>query len=162
MKTICIKYPVDKVLPDEHGKCSLCGGECTDVDYKSYRDIPRATVEEYADQRGLNIETAENFKMAAIELFNGPEEDEEPVQHVKCNMCTWRGTESDLIPYTDEEGDECKGCPKCKNGDNYLMNYDQTERPIITVLKDNHQLKVSLPLWMDIEEFKAQIEALNP
>ena len=26
----CIKYPKDKVLPNENNKCSLCGGNCTE------------------------------------------------------------------------------------------------------------------------------------
>ena len=26
----CIKYPNDKVLPNEDNKCSLCGGNCTE------------------------------------------------------------------------------------------------------------------------------------
>lgn len=37
---------------------------------KTYRDIPRQEVEAYADAEGLNIETAENFREAAIDLFN--------------------------------------------------------------------------------------------
>ncbi len=37
--------------------------------YASYREIPRSEVEKYADKKQLSIETSENFREAAQELF---------------------------------------------------------------------------------------------
>lgn len=38
--------------------------------YDSYRDIPEEKVLAYADKNSLNVETSENYREAAIELFN--------------------------------------------------------------------------------------------
>lgn len=37
--------------------------------YANYRDIPEAKVHAYADAHDLNIQSPENYRMAAIELF---------------------------------------------------------------------------------------------
>lgn len=49
--------------------CPISAIMSSDLIYASYKELPEHLVNEYADKNGLNVETYENYKMAAYELF---------------------------------------------------------------------------------------------